>query len=126
MQQHFDPQAGHDRSAELLEQVRQALAEKTALAIRGGSSKAFLGRWVDARPLDVAGHSGIVSYDPTELVITARAGTPLRELNAVLESAGQMLACEAPSFGDQATPPGCLARAGPGRARCAISSSARG
>ncbi|MEL7938836.1 glycolate oxidase subunit GlcE [Pseudomonas delhiensis] len=108
-QQHFDPQAGHDRSAELLEQVRQALAEKTALAIRGGSSKAFLGRRVEARPLEVAGHTGIVSYDPTELVITARAGTPLRELNAVLERAGQMLACEAPCFTDNATVGGMLA-----------------
>ena len=107
--QHFDPQAGHDRSAELLEQVRQALAEKTALAIRGGSSKAFLGRWVEARPLDVAGHTGIVSYDPTELVITARAGTPLRELNAALDSAGQMLACEAPCFTENATVGGMLA-----------------
>ena len=107
--QHFDPRTGHDRSAELLEQVRQALAEKTALAIRGGSSKAFLGRWVEARPLDVAGHTGIVSYDPTELVITARAGTPLRELNAALDSAGQMLACEAPCFTENATVGGMLA-----------------
>ncbi|WP_374439444.1 glycolate oxidase subunit GlcE [Pseudomonas panipatensis] len=106
---HFDPSAGHDRSAELLEQVRQALAEKTPLAIRGGSSKAFLGRWVEARPLDLSGHTGIVSYDPTELVITARAGTPLRELNAALDSAGQMLACEAPSFGDSASVGGMLA-----------------
>lgn len=109
MQQHFDPQAGADRSAELLEQVRRALAEKTALAIRGGSTKHFLGRPVEARPLDVSGHTGIVSYDPTELVITARAGTSLRELNAALDSAGQMLACEAPGFGDSATVGGMLA-----------------
>lgn len=109
MPPNFDSQAGADRSAELLEQVRQALAERTALSIRGGSSKTFLGRWVDARPLDVAGHTGIVSYDPTELVITARAGTPLRELNAVLDGAGQMLACEPPSFSDKATVGGMLA-----------------
>lgn len=59
--------------------------------------------------LDVRGHRGIVSYDPTELVITARAGTLLAELNATLERGGQMLACEPPSFSPAATVGGMVA-----------------
>ncbi len=48
-------------------------------------------------------HRGIVNYDPTELVITARAGTPLVAIEAALESAGQMLPCEPPHYGEEAT-----------------------
>lgn len=105
----FDPAHGSDRSADLLARVQQAIAERTPLFICGGASKTFYGRPVDAQPLDLAGHTGIVSYDPTELVITARAGTPLRELQAALERGGQMLACEVPCFGDNATVGGMLA-----------------
>ncbi len=71
-----------DASEQLLEQVNQALASKTPLRIQGSGSKAFLGRAVEGQLLDVRAHRGIVSYDPTELVITARAGTPLAELEA--------------------------------------------
>ncbi|NER61419.1 FAD-binding protein, partial [Pseudomonas sp. MAFF212428] len=84
----FDPAHGSDRSAELLARVQQAIAERTPLFIRGGASKTFYGRAVDAQPLNVGVHTGIVSYDPTELVITARAGTPLRELQAALARGG--------------------------------------
>lgn len=87
-----------DASADLLEQVTQALNARTPLRIRGGDSKAFLGRPVDGAELDTRPHSGIVSYDPTELVLTARAGTPLAKIEAALEAAGQMLPCEPPSF----------------------------
>jgi len=87
-----------DNSAALLEQVAQALRENTPLRIRGGDSKAFLGRPVQAEPLDLRSHRGIVSYDPTELVISARAGTPLAELEAALAEHQQMLPCEAPRF----------------------------
>ncbi len=59
--------------------------------IQGSNSKAFLGRPVTGQTLDVRCHRGIVNYDPTELVITARAGTPLVAIEAALESAGQML-----------------------------------
>ncbi|MGV8860685.1 MAG: glycolate oxidase subunit GlcE [Pseudomonas sp.] len=89
-----------DASAALLEQVNQALQNATPLRIQGGNSKAFLGREVAGEIIDTRAHRGIVTYDPTELVITARAGTPLSELCAALEAAGQMLACEPPSFGD--------------------------
>ncbi len=90
----------HDASEALLDQVNQALQNGTPLRIQGGNSKAFLGREVAGEILDTRAHSGIVSYDPTELVITARTGTPLRELCAALDKAGQMLPCEPPHFGE--------------------------
>ncbi|WP_236201110.1 glycolate oxidase subunit GlcE [Pseudomonas pseudonitroreducens] len=88
-----------DASADLLEQVNQALHARTPLRLRGGDSKAFLGRPVNGVELDTRAHRGIVSYDPTELVLSARAGTPQAEIEAALEDAGQMLPCEPPSFG---------------------------
>lgn len=98
-----------DTSAALLEQVNHALHSGTPLRIQGGNSKAFLGRPVEGEVLDTRSHRGIVSYDPTELVITARAGTPLRELEAALDEAGQMLTCEVPHFTDDATVGGMVA-----------------
>lgn len=59
--------------------------------------------------LDTRAHRGIVQYDPTELVVTVRAGTPLSELLAALDDAGQMLPCEPPSFADSATVGGMIA-----------------
>ena len=98
-----------DASAALLEQVNQALNSSTPLRIQGGNSKAFLGRKVVGEVLDTRAHRGIVSYDPTELVITVRTGTPLAELQAVLDAAGQMLTCEPPHLGATATVGGMLA-----------------
>ena len=97
-----------DASAQLLDQVNQALAAKTPLRIQGSGSKAFLGRAVEGQLLDTREHRGIVSYDPTELVITVRAGTPLRELEVALDEAGQMLPCEPPHFGEGATVGGMI------------------
>ncbi|MCD5992821.1 glycolate oxidase subunit GlcE [Pseudomonas sp. CDFA 602] len=91
--------ADRDTSEALLEQVNQALQQATPLRIQGGNSKDFLGRDVSGEVLDTRSHRGIVSYDPTELVITARAGTPLNELMQALDDAGQMLPCEPPTFG---------------------------
>lgn len=98
-----------DRSAALIEQVREAIATRTALRIRGGDTKAFLGCPVEARSLDTRVHCGIVSYDPTELVVTARAGTALAELETALDEAGQMLPCESPAFDGEATVGGTVA-----------------
>jgi len=98
-----------DDSTRLIEQVQRALANRTPLFIRGGNSKAFLGRAVDGEAIDTRSHRGIVSYDPTELVMTARAGTSVSEINAVLDAAGQVLPCEPPAFGDAATIGGCVA-----------------
>lgn len=106
-----------DYSQALLEQVNQAISDKTPLVIQGSNSKAFLGRPITGQTLDVRCHRGIVNYDPTELVITARAGTPLVAIEAALESAGQMLPCEPPHYGEEATWGGMVAcgLAGPRR-----------
>lgn len=98
-----------DDSGLLLEQVNQALQNATPLRIQGSNSKAFLGRVTAGEILDTRSHRGIVSYDPTELVITARGGTPLAELSQVLDAAQQMLPCEPPAFGDGATVGGMIA-----------------
>lgn len=98
-----------DDSTLLLEQVNRALENATPLRIQGSNSKAFLGRIGAGEILDTRSHRGIVSYDPTELVITVRCGTPLAELKQVLDAAQQMLPCEPPSFGDGATVGGMIA-----------------
>ncbi|WP_445571864.1 glycolate oxidase subunit GlcE [Pseudomonas sp. E102] len=98
-----------DDSAALLQQVNQALESATALRIQGSNSKASLGRCVAGEVLDTRSHRGIVSYDPTELVITVRCGTPLAHLCEVLDAAQQMLPCEPPSFGENATVGGMIA-----------------
>ncbi|MFK3776379.1 glycolate oxidase subunit GlcE [Pseudomonas sp. NPDC089406] len=98
-----------DLSKDLLEQVNRALDLGTPLRIQGGNSKAMLGRPVDGELVDTRGHRGILSYDPTELVLTARAGTPLLEIEAALHEAGQMLPCEPPHLGPGATLGGMVA-----------------
>jgi len=98
-----------DISQALLEQVNQALILGTPLRIQGGNSKAMLGCPVAGEVIDTRGHRGIVSYDPTELVLTARAGTPLQEVEAALHEAGQMLPCEPPHLGPEATLGGVVA-----------------
>ena len=98
-----------DLSQDLLDQVKQALAANTPLRIQGSNSKAMLGNPVAGELIDTRGHSGIVSYDPAELVLTARAGTPLAEIEAVLAEAGQMLPWEPPHLGPAATVGGTVA-----------------
>ncbi|WP_286912426.1 MULTISPECIES: glycolate oxidase subunit GlcE [unclassified Pseudomonas] len=98
-----------DISQDLLEQVNQALNLGTPLRIQGSNSKAMLGCPVAGEVVDTRRHRGIVSYDPTELVLTARAGTPLLEIEAALHEAGQMLPCEPPHLGPEATLGGMVA-----------------
>ena len=107
-----------DMTAELQERVRAARDPHTPLSIRGGGSKAFYVRDVHGETLDVGGHAGIVRYEPTELVISARAGTPLRDIEAALAQHGQMLAFEPPHFSERATLGGTVAcnLSGPRRA----------
>lgn len=93
----------------LAERIRQAAAERSPLAIHGGRSKAFYGRSVPGAPLDLTAHAGIVAYEPTELTLTARAGTPLTEIETLLAEHGQMLPFEPPHFGPSATLGGMLA-----------------
>ena len=105
----MDTAQGKDLADTLLAQVQEALAAGTPLVVEGGGSKAWYGRPVAAQPLDVRGHRGVVSYDPSELVVTVRAGTPLAELEAALDAHGQMLACEPPHFSGHATVGGMTA-----------------
>ena len=96
--------------SELLQsQVQQAANNGRALNIVGGGSKQFLGRQCDGAILDVSKHRGIIEYDPRELVITARAGTPLQEIEQSLADNNQMLAFEPPHFGEHATLGGTIA-----------------
>ncbi|MBF2761116.1 MAG: glycolate oxidase subunit GlcE [Ectothiorhodospiraceae bacterium AqS1] len=107
----------NDSSEALRERVRAAISDSAPLSIVGGGSKGFSGRAPTGDPLEVAGHRGIVSYEPTELVITARGGTPLAEVRAALAERGQMLAFEPPAFGADATLGGCVAAGLSGPAR---------
>ncbi|ABA47823.1 glycolate oxidase subunit GlcE [Burkholderia pseudomallei] len=98
--------------------IRDAAASGRALRIRGGGTKDWYGQALDGEILDTRAHHGIVSYDPAELVVTARAGTSLAELEATLAERGQMLPFEPPHFGRVATLGGAVAAglAGPRRA----------
>ena len=100
------------------DQIASAASGGEPICIHGGNSKAFYGQTPVGEPLDTRAHHGVVTYEPSELVVTARAGTPLAELEATLAEQGQMLAFEPPHFG-QATVGGCVAAglAGPRRAR---------
>jgi len=102
----------------LSERVTQAFTDNRPLVIRGGNSKSFLGEAVaNGDDLDVTGHRGIVSYEPGELVLTARAGTPLAEVEAALAEQSQMLAFEPPHYGEGATLGGTIAAGVSGPAR---------
>lgn len=94
---------------QLAETIRDAASQQRPLCIRGGGTKDFYGGRVHGYKLDTSGYRGIVAYEPTELVITARAGTPLAEIEAALREKGQMLAFEPPHFGPGATLGGCIA-----------------
>jgi glycolate oxidase FAD binding subunit len=98
-----------DLSRLLQEQVRAAISARTPLNIVGGNTKTFYGREPQGLPIEVAAHSGIVNYEPTELVITARAGTPLQEIEQTLATENQMLPFEPPHFGRAATLGGTIA-----------------
>lgn len=89
--------------------IRAAADAKRPLCILGGGSKSFYGNPASGEPLDVTGYSGIVDYEPTELVITARAGTPLTVIESAMREQGQMLGFEPPHFGGGATLGGCIA-----------------
>jgi len=98
-----------DDSARLVDEVVNAAHSGTPLVIRAGGSKARLGPAAEGRDLQITTHRGIVHYDPPELVLTARAGTPLIEIEAALAERGQMLPCEPPHFSGGATWGGMVA-----------------
>ncbi|MCC7645005.1 MULTISPECIES: glycolate oxidase subunit GlcE [unclassified Janthinobacterium] len=106
----------------IAEQFRQRILAASAagkpLRLRGGGTKDWYGQQFEGEVLDTRAYAGIVDYEPTELVITARCGTPLAEIEAALAARNQMLAFEPPHFGPGATVGGVVASAlsGPRRA----------
>ncbi len=102
----------------LTDRVQAARADRTPLDIRGGGSKAFYGGVPRGEPLEMRELAGVSSYEPTELVVTVRAGTPLAELEALLAERGQCLAFEPPRFSSSSTVGGAVAAglSGPSRA----------
>jgi len=98
-----------DIAQALAEQVRDAAGRRRPLRLVGLDSKDFYGHAVEAEPLQLGGHSGITGYEPTELVMTARAGTPIAQIEAALAANGQMLAFEPPVFTGTASLGGAVA-----------------
>lgn len=100
------------------ERIKTASAQQSALCIRGSGSKHWYGQEEQGEILDTRAYAGVIAYEPTELVITARCGTPLSEVVAALDQQNQMLAFEPPHFGAEATLGGVFAAglSGPRRA----------
>ena len=98
--------------------IRDAAQNRRPLRVRGGGTKDFYGETPRGDILDTRACTGIVDYEPSELVVTALCGTPLAALESALGANGQMLAFEPPHFGAGATLGGCVAAglSGPRRA----------
>lgn len=107
-----------DIEQDLQTQVEAVAANGVPVRIVGGNSKAFYGNAVEAMDIEVSGHSGVIDYDPAELVITLRAGCKLKDIEELLAEHNQMLGFEPPHFGEQATIGGMVASGltGPRRA----------
>lgn len=96
-------------TSELIEQVRAAAATSEPLRIRGGGTKDFYGGPLQGRVLETRHWQGIEAHEPSELYLTARTGTPLAQIEALLATHRQILAFEPPHFGAAATLGGCVA-----------------
>jgi len=94
---------------EIRQQVTAACAAGSHLSIRGNNTRAFYGREISGVPLALHDYAGIIDYSPSELVISARAGTPLADIEAALSGEGQLLAFEPPALGTGATLGGTIA-----------------
>ena len=107
----------NDLIIEWAERIRDAAERRAPLQIRGGGSKDFYGGALRGEPMDTGAYSGILDYEPTELVLSARSGTPLAAIEAALAERRQILPFEPPHFGS-ATLGGCIASglSGPRRA----------
>src|SRR5687768_6208450 len=103
--------------ARMVDRVQTARAVKGTLDIRGGGTKGFYGEAARGEPLDVRELAGISCHEPSELVVTVRAGTPLADLEAALAEKGQCLPFEPPRFAPGGTVGGMVAAglAGPSR-----------
>src|SRR5258708_2909723 len=95
--------------AELRERVSAAHRTRQALRLKGSGTKDFYGESLAGEVLELSAHQGIVDYEPSELVITARCGTPLSQIEAALAAHGQFLAFEPPAFGADPSIGGAIA-----------------
>jgi len=98
-----------DLVEQFADRIQSAAKDRRPLRLRGGGSKDFYGQSLNGEVLDTRGYADVVAYEPTELVITVRCGTPLTQLEAILREQGQYLAFEPPLFGAGATVGGMLA-----------------
>jgi glycolate oxidase FAD binding subunit len=104
----------------LLNRIKRAFERGRPLRLRGGGSKDFYGQHLLGEPLDARAYSGVVSYQPSELVVTARAGTRLRDLETLLAAQGQCLPFEPPRFSAGGTVGGMVAAGLSGPARASV------
>ena len=107
-----------DIRSDIASRVEDACRQGQALQILAGNTKFFYGRKIQETPLSVLEHSGIIEYEPSELYITARCGTPLNEIEQAIKTENQILPCEPPHFGAAASIGGMVAAglSGPRRA----------
>jgi len=98
-----------DNTQQLIDQVKSAKTNNTTLKIVGGNSKAFLQACKAPDSLEMTSHAGVVNYEPTELVLTARTGTPIVEIEKLLADNGQYLSFEPPHFTENTTIGGVVA-----------------
>ncbi len=106
-----------DNSEFLISKIKKAYRSETPLQIIAGNTKVFYGRAIDGEKLDTSSHSGILNYEPSELVITVRSGTKLSEINSALKDNNQMLAFEPPDYDSKSTIGGSIS--------CGLSGSRR-
>jgi glycolate oxidase FAD binding subunit len=110
-------QAATEVLDELRARILEAADSGSALRLRGAGTKDFYGEQLQGTVLELSGYRGIVHYEPSELVLTARCGTPLSQVEAALAAQGQFLAFEPPRFGADPSLGGAIAAglSGPGR-----------
>ncbi len=106
-----------DRGEVVLERLREAIAQRRSIEIVGMGSKRFIGRRPEGEPLRMDEYRGVVAYEPTELYVTVRAGTPVDELEAVVAAEGQRLPFEPPRLAAGGTVGGVVATAWAGPSR---------
>ena len=106
--------------SQIVERIRAAASDATPLRIRGGGTKDFHGELLQGEILGTSALAGITSYEPSELVVTVRAGTPLAELEAALAEKGQCLPFEPPHFAGGGTVGGMVAAGLSGPARASV------
>ena len=111
-----------DNLQHLTDRILHASQIAQPLRLRGGGTKDFLGQSLQGEVLDTTVYSGILSYEPSELVITVRSGTLLAEVEAALAEKGQSFAFEPPHFGAGATIGGMVAAGLSGPARASVGS----